>query len=279
MRLSGLTSYLAQKSAIWILSNNILFVIILGYADYLTGYSRSISVFYLIPVLIATWYTGVGAGILIALIAVLSTTASGILTPHLPDKYFTLYWNAIFRFLFFITSILILNAWKKERFYARMDYLTGINNRYNFFEILRAELERCRRFNHPLSIVYMDVDNFKTVNDQFGHKSGDELLKIVAKILAENFRSVDTIARLGGDEFVILMPETSSAEAENKIRIVQKILLENMNFKKWPATFSFGIAVFTNFSLSPDEMIKTADLLMYKAKQSGKNRIVTNIYG
>lgn len=77
----------------------------------------------------------------------------------------------------------------------------------------------------------MDVDNFKTVNDQFGHKAGDELLKLVAKTLTENFRSVDTIARLGGDEFVILMPETESAEVEDKIRMVQKNLLEKMNLK------------------------------------------------
>lgn len=278
MKLSGLTSYIAQKSAVWILSNSIFVVIILGVADYWTGYSRSISVFYLIPVLIATWYTGVLSGILVALIAVFSTTASGILTPHLPDKFFTLYWNAIVRFLFFIISILILNAWKHERFYARIDYLTGINNRYNFFEILRAELERCKRFNHPLSIIYVDVDNFKTVNDQFGHKSGDELLKLVAKTLTDNFRSVDTIARLGGDEFAILMPETESVEVENKIRIVQTSLLEKMNLKKWPATFSFGIAVFTNLTLSPDEMLKTADLLMYKAKQGGKNCIIIDIY-
>lgn len=278
MRLSGLTSYLAQKSANWIISVNVVVVLMLGIVDYFTGYVRSISVFYLIPVLVSTWYAGIGAGILIAMIAVLSTTVSGIITTNLPDRYFTLYWNAIVRFLFFITSILILNAWKHERIFARSDYLTGINNRYHFFGILNTELERCRRFNHPLSIVYMDVDNFKTVNDQFSHKAGDELLKIVAKTLTENFRSVDTIARLGGDEFIILMPETLSTEVEVKIRMVQKSLLEKMNLKKWPATFSFGIAVFTNFSLSPDEMIKTADLLMYKAKQSGKNRIVTNIY-
>ena len=124
----------------------------------------------------------------------------------------------------------------------------------------------------------MDVDNFKTVNDQFGHKSGDELLKLVAKTLTDNFRSVDTIARLGGDEFAILMPETESVEVENKIRIVQTSLLEKMNLKKWPATFSFGIAVFTNLTLSPDEMLKTADLLMYKAKQGGKNCIIIDIY-
>ena len=278
MKLSGLTSYLAQKSAFWILSNSLLFVIILGVMDYSTGYVRSISVFYLIPVLIATWYTGVAAGILIAFIAVLSTTVSGMLTPHLPDKYFTLYWNAIVRFLFFITSILILNAWKKERFYARIDYLTGINNRYNFFEILRAELERFKRFNHPLSIVYMDVDNFKTINDQLGHKSGDELLKIVAKTLRDNFRSVDTIARLGGDEFVILMPETEASAAEVKIRMVQESLLEKIALKKWPVTFSFGIAVFVNSIFSPDEMLRMADHLMYKAKQGGKNCIVTDIY-
>lgn len=278
MRLSGITSYLAQKSGIWILSNSVLFVFFLGVMDYLTGYARSISAFYLIPVLITTWYTGIAAGILVALVAVFSTTISGTLTLHLPDRYFTLYWNAAVRMLFFIVSILILNAWRHERFYARIDYLTCINNRYNFLEILRSELERCRRFNHPLSIVYMDVDNFKTVNDQFGHKSGDELLKLVAKTLTENFRSVDTIARLGGDEFVILMPETESAEVEDKIRMVQKNLLEKMNLKKWPATFSFGIAVFTDFTLSPDEMIKTADLLMYKAKQSDKNCIITNIY-
>jgi diguanylate cyclase (GGDEF)-like protein len=278
MRLSGITSYFAKKSGIWILSNSILVVLLFGVIDYMTGYAKSISVFYLIPVLISTWYTGVAAGILTALIAVFSTAVSGIPAPYVPDKYFTLYWNAAVRTIFFITSILILNAWKKERIYARTDYLTGISNRYNFSEILRAEMARGKRFNHALSLVYMDVDNFKTINDQFGHKAGDDLLKLVAKILRENFRSVDTIARLGGDEFVILMPETESAEVEDKIRMVQKSLLEKMNLKKWPATFSIGIAVFTNFTLSPDEMIKTADLLMYKAKQNGKNCITTNIY-
>jgi len=278
MRLSGITSYFAKKSGFWILSNSIFVVLLLGVIDYMTGYAKSISIFYLIPVLISTWYTGVAAGILTALIAVFSTAVSGILAPYVPDKYFTLYWNAAVRTIFFITSILILNAWKKERIYARTDYLTGISNRYNFSEILRAEMARGKRFNHSLSLVYMDVDNFKTINDQFGHKAGDDLLKLVAKILRENFRSVDTIARLGGDEFVILMPETESAEVEDKIRMVQKSLLEKMNLKKWPATFSIGIAVFTNFTLSPDEIIKTADLLMYKAKQNGKNCITTNIY-
>lgn len=278
MKLSVITNYLAQKSGIWILGNSVLTVIFLGAIDYINGYEKSISVFYLIPVLISTWYTGVSAGILTALIAVFLTAVSGILTPHIPDKYFTIYWNAAVRIIFFITSILILNAWKKERIYARTDYLTGINNRYNFSEILRTELERCKRFDHPLSLVYMDIDNFKTINDQFGHKAGDDLLKIVAKVLKYNFRSVDSIARLGGDEFVILMPETAATEVENKMRLVQSNLLAKINSKGWQTTFSFGIAVFVNPVYSPDDMLKMADLLMYKAKKNGKNCMITNVY-
>lgn len=278
MRLSGITSYLAQKSWGWILSNSIFVVLLMGFMDYITGYNRSISAFYLIPILVSTWYTGIAAGLLVALIAVLLTTLSGIITLPQEDKYFTLYWNAFIRTFFFITSILILNAWKKERFYARIDHLTGISNRYKFFEMLSVEVDRCRRFNHPLSIIYFDVDNFKTVNDQFGHKVGDDLLKLVAKFLRNNFRTVDIIARLGGDEFVILMPETASTEAESKIKILQNDLLEQMKLKGWPATFSFGIATFTNSILPPDEILKQADLLMYKAKQSGKNNIMVKTY-
>ncbi len=278
LRLSRITDYLSQKSGMWIVGGCILLVLVLGVMDYLSGYVRSISAFYLIPVLIATWYRGIAAGYLTTLIAVLATTVSGILTPDLPEKYFTLYWNAIVKILFFTVVILILNAWRLERFYSRTDYLTGINNRYNFSEILHTELERCRRFNHPLSLVYMDVDNFKFINDRYGHKTGDELLKLVSKILTDNFRTVDTIARLGGDEFVILMPETASVEVERKIKLIHTSMLKAMESNHWPVTFSFGIAVFLNSAFNPDEMLKMSDALMYRAKQSGKNCVVTETY-
>jgi diguanylate cyclase (GGDEF)-like protein len=117
----------------------------------------------------------------------------------------------------------------------------------------------------------MDIDNFKFVNDSFGHSAGDSLLRLVAETIRNNIRESDVIARLGGDEFAILMPETGYESARKIITRVQQRLLDVMQKKGWAVTFSQGVITFTIPPNSIDEMVKNADELMYTVKNEGKN--------
>jgi diguanylate cyclase (GGDEF)-like protein len=119
----------------------------------------------------------------------------------------------------------------------------------------------------------MDVDNFKLVNDLFGHRIGDEVLRCIVSELKSQLRSTDTIARLGGDEFVLLLPSTRQAEARLVVCKVYANLLEKMRQRNWPVTFSMG-AVTCEFSpYSAEQLINIADEVMYEVKNSTKNDI------
>ena len=120
--------------------------------------------------------------------------------------------NSVAHMAAFATIIALLSSLRRshaaERRLARTDPLTGIANPRSFVEAANAELERQLRFQRPLTVAYLDLDNFKTVNDRFGHRTGDEVLSAVARALRESTRATDHLARLGGDEFAVLMPET-----------------------------------------------------------------------
>jgi diguanylate cyclase (GGDEF)-like protein len=120
-------------------------------------------------------------------------------------------------------------------------------------------------------LAYIDLDNFKTVNDTYGHLIGDSLLRLVADTIRNNIRTTDVLARLGGDEFVVLLPETDFEQSEIVINKVQTQLLDEMKKNNWPVTFSIGAVTFLTPPESVDEMIKKADNLMYSAKKNGKN--------
>jgi diguanylate cyclase (GGDEF)-like protein len=117
----------------------------------------------------------------------------------------------------------------------------------------------------------MDIDNFKQINDGLGHSTGNALLHLVAETIRKNVRAVDIIARLGGDEFAILMPETGYEQSGIVINKVQKYLLDAVEERGWPVTFSFGVVTCNNPLCKVDELIKAADNLMYSVKNSGKN--------
>jgi diguanylate cyclase (GGDEF)-like protein len=147
-----------------------------------------------------------------------------------------------------------------------------VANRRAFFEIANAERGRACRYGRPLTLAYLDVDNFKGINDRLGHASGDHLLVEVSRVLRDNVRASDAVARLGGDEFALLFPETDAAGAEAALRNLQKRLADAMQAADWPVTFSMGAAVFA-CPESVDEMIRAADELMYGVKKAGKNNI------
>jgi diguanylate cyclase (GGDEF)-like protein len=174
---------------------------------------------------------------------------------------------------------MVKNTMTQEKEISRIDFLTGIRNRRYFIELANMEINRARRYKHPFTMVCLDLDNFKAVNDCFGHTTGDILLRLVARTIQENIRVTDTVARLGGDEFGILLPETGRNMAEVIIQRVQKVNLDYMRKYGWPVTLSIGVVTFTSPPSTVDEMLRISDQLLYNAKKNGKNSIKYEVFG
>ncbi len=192
------------------------------------------------------------------------------------------YWNLTIMFGFFFTLNFSLsalkNALEKEKKLARVDSLTGVANSRFFFDLAEREVERCRRYKHPLTLLYLDCDNFKRLNDRFGHQIGNRLLHLLAINLQENTRTTDIVARLGGDEFAVLMPETGEQIVPLPIQRLHAQLVDVLRAKGWPVTLSLGAAVYLHAPASADELIKSADRLMLQAKNEGKNTVRYRIF-
>ncbi|HOT47354.1 MAG TPA: diguanylate cyclase [Spirochaetota bacterium] len=248
-------------------------VLLFGFIDSLIDYRVSFSIFYVLPVVLVTWYTGIRIGILFSILSSAMWFAASLISHNQQAPLPIIAWNTVVRLGFFIIISSVLHYFKSERENARMDYLTRIANRRHFEEMLSNEIQRSNRYNHPLSIIYMDVDNFKTINDNLGHRAGDKVLTAISTIINSHIRSSDAIARLGGDEFAILLVETDEQEAGKFIKKVQYELLLAMESYTFPVTFSFGIATFYSFTKNIREMMHIADSCMYHSKKSGKNRI------
>ena len=253
-----------------------------GFVDYLTGYEISFSLFYLTPIALLAWFAGrrfgVAASIVSALVWLIAEITTGQSYSH-PAIYF---WNSSVRLSFFIIVTLLLvtlgKILKREKELSSIDYLTGAVNARLFSELLQNEIYRSQRYKHPFTLAYIDLDNFKTINDQFGHNIGDHVLFTLVNHAKNLLRKSDTIVRLGGDEFAILLPETDQNAAISAISKIQISLLGEMQRNNWPVTFSTGAVTFIDAPHSSDEAIKLADDLMYSVKSQDKNGKKFSIY-
>ena len=158
---------------------------------------------------------------------------------------------------------------------AYIDGLTGIFNR-RFFELrFIEELERARRFDGEMAVIMIDIDQFKRLNDDFGHLLGDEVLRQVSSIFHQQLRKIDVVCRYGGEEFAILL---SQANSEHALMIAEKLrkLVESWQFPgvPRPVTISAGTASYPGDGTTRDELVKAADAGMYAAKQAGRNRVM-----
>jgi diguanylate cyclase (GGDEF)-like protein len=151
---------------------------------------------------------------------------------------------------------------------ATIDGLTGLYNRRHFDVLAEVEWKRFQRYHRPLSLILIDIDRFKEINDRRGHEAGDVVLKKLTTISIEGKRSADIVARLGGDEFVVLMPETDLQQARP---VAERILgaTESMN----GVTFSIGVAEATLTMSGIEALLRSADTALYSAKSAGKNCI------
>ena len=254
----------------------IAMVLVIGIIDYFTGAQVSIAPLYLVPIAVATWYVGLRTGLMFCgLGAVVRLQDLWLATHHFSHPLIP-YWNGIVELGFFVVVTLILSRLRSTTEHwavlARTDPLTGVLNRRAFIETATLEVARAERYHRSLSLAYMDIDDFKKVNDEGGHEDGDRLLVVVAETLARNLRSFDVVARYGGDEFVLLLPETGDKGAE---MVLDKVMaaLRGAVQGRWPASFSIGAVTIDGPRTSLDRLIHQADKLVYAAKQEGKDGV------
>ena len=160
---------------------------------------------------------------------------------------------------------------------ARTDGLTGLLNHRTFMEKLSEEYKRIDREGRPFSILLMDIDKFKNVNDTYGHPIGDVAIKAVAKVLKETIRTTDFVARYGGEEFAVGMVDTSSKGAEQmaeRVRsIMEKTVVTRIGSKDLMITLSIGVSSFPDDTRQALDLVNLADNALYQAKRTGRNRV------
>ncbi len=281
----NLIFYLHKQPKSRLIVLGFLSLVLLGIVEHLVGPGCFFSMFYFIPIFLVTWFTERKIGIILSIASAGAWLLANYISYALGRTSLhpvIVCWNTGISLITFLLTTFILSSVKsaleQEKKLARLDPLTGIANRRSFVELMGAEMHRAWRYQRPFTIVHFDLDNFKTVNDRFGHSTGDTLLCLVGRIIQENIRATDTIARLGGDEFAILLPETGPESARVVIQKVQELNLQVMKRNGWPVTLSMGVVTFISPPATVDEMLRFSDALMYEAKNDGKNAIKYEVY-
>ncbi len=269
-------SSLEQRSQHFWTTTGLFLVVLVANIDVLTGPEISFAIFYLVPIALVTWFTGRSLGVVASLASAVAWFIADSLSGTAYSHPLVAFWNGSTRLAFFLMATFflpLLQTLEREKELARRDYLTGAANRRFFVESLESELVRSQRYSRPFTIVLVDIDNFKAVNDRFGHAVGDELLCAVVSRATANLRKSDLIARMGGDEFAFFMPETSPEAAKGAVQKLQSALLDEMLQRDWPVTFSIGVLTCLSMPSTIDDLMKRVDDLMYSAKKHGKDQI------
>lgn len=274
--------YLEKQPPLLAAALSLLLVLLIATVEVLIESSDfKLSIVYAIPILMATWFVNMRFGTLIAVTSAVCWL-NGLLA-ETSGNLMSSCWDAVVGLGFFLLINYLLAALKsgyeREQRLARTDGLTGLTNRRYFQELMEAEFLRSRRYRYPLTVAYIDVDNFKEVNDRFGHAAGDLLLSLVAKAMVRQLRAVDVVARLGGDEFALMLPQTDARNAQTVLPRVQAQLMRIVRHHGWPISFSIGVATYIKLPPTVKEMVDQADALMYDVKLHGKNRIKYEVIG
>lgn len=275
MMIKNLLNILDDKPVRVIFPVAIAICIIAGIIDILIGPEVSSAIFYVVPISLAAWYGNRFTSFLTAITAAVVWLATDKISGRHYSYPIIIYWNAMVRLGLFVIIAFLTNGFrtklKEEKALADYDPLTGSLNSRGFYQRAEKEVARCRRFHRSLSIAYIDLDNFKAINDALGHTVGDELLQTVGSVILKNIRSIDLLARLGGDEFAIVFIETGEMDSKSAVRKIKNHLRQAMVEAGWPVTFSIGLVTYKVMPENLKEMIKYADSLMYAVKRSGKN--------
>ncbi len=256
-------------------------VLAIAYIDAVTGTELRVFPLYFVPVLAVSLSLGRWPGLAMAAVCAaawyVSNLVAGLHSPAIDLA--NLFVMAI---AFAVVALLgaAQRSWlDRERALSRTDGLTGLLNGRGFYEAAAVELARSSRYEHPLTIAYLDLDDFKQVNDRFGHARGDAVLVAVARAMRRACRSTDLVARLGGDEFVVLFPETARDAAEAALVKVRSRVREAATDNGRPVTMSVGSVSFASPPGEVEVLVHAADRAMYAAKALGKDALRCVSYG
>jgi len=242
-----------------------------------TGADLRLGILYVVPVLLAASYDGLGWGIAFALATALLRFGVGIDQMPLDTSLQVRILNEAAYLTVVGVAIAGLSQLRRTqsqlRLLATHDPLTTVLNARAFASQLAQELGRNRRYGRPLALIYLDLDDFKKVNDAHGHATGDAVLRLVADAMRSAVRQADVVGRLGGDEFGVLMPETEGTLAHAvATRLAGGI---RTVFRGTPSvTASIGVVAVSGTEAGSDELLRKADHAMYEAKRAGKDRVI-----
>lgn len=279
---SGIERIYAPSAGVALLISSVIFGA-LALAEFWTPPLFSLTPFYLLNVALVSWACGRTWGLFFALLAsgsqmLLALTDGGEVS-HL--LYF--YANHVGALVAYVASAILVasmrSMYEREQTHARLDFLTSTLNRRGFHEALAVEIARSGRTAKPLSVAYMDFDNFKALNDSVGHAAGDDALTTIAATAKAILRISDRIGRVGGDEFALIFPDTDGEGAAEAVDKLRHQLDERMSDKGYAVTFSFGLVTFANPPSSPQTVLALCDSLMYEAKSGGKRAMVQREVG
>lgn len=258
------------------LGGTLALTLVFYWANTATPPTVRLGLLYLVPVLVATWFDGpawggvfVGVTILMRMDVELDQQPGATAAVSLVNQgsFAAVCGIAMFAFHHLKRTQTALHA------LATRDPLTRVLNARAFNERLAQELDRNRRYKRPLSVLYLDLDNFKVLNDTRGHQTGDAVLRLVADAMRQAVRQADVVGRLGGDEFAVLMPETDGALADAAATRLATGL--RSAFDGTPrVTASIGVVSVASGEADADQVVGTADRAMYEAKRAGKDRVV-----
>jgi diguanylate cyclase (GGDEF)-like protein len=250
--------------------------------DFATGFQLSFSIFYLAPVALAAWFTNRESTTLLAVTCAVVWLYVDYLSGHMHSSNLIPIWNAGVRLGFFLIAGNLLATVRRllatQSTLARTDSLTNLLNVRTFHVEAERLLHLARRNRTPVSLAYIDVDDFKIVNDTLGHLAGDNLLRDLARALSDSVRNCDLVVRTGGDEFALLLPDTNEAGASRFLLRLQERLYALADERQWPVRVSTGLVTFESLPDGVAEAVKLADQLMYAVKSRGKGSALQGVW-
>jgi diguanylate cyclase (GGDEF)-like protein len=265
--------FLGQKPRSVALGVSAALVAAIGALSYVAGPQLALPLFYVLPIVIAAWFAGLRTGVAISIAGALFWLGVELAQAQslAPDIALA---NTAIRLGCFLALSYFIAALSQALEYAHSDYLTGIANGRAFYDATFAEMRRSARYGGAFTVVALDVDDLRKINERFGHAVGDALLRSVAGVLRNSLRQTDLVSRLGAERFAILLPEADGEAARGAIRKLEGVLAGVAGKGDWTSSFSLGGVTFT----SPPESAETAlgraeDVLQAARRREASGRV------
>jgi len=255
-----------------------LLIGLIAFFDFATPLGIAIGVLYVVVVLLSFWSPNPKFTYWVAVIASLFTIGAFLFKPPVAEMWKVIFNRSLSLFVIWVTTFLGLKIKRAEERLIEManyDFLTGLLNRREMFARLGVEISRANRTMEPLSIIMIDIDHFKTINDTHGHIAGDIVLKEIARRLREGMRDYDLICRFGGEEFLVMAPETAVERAEELAERLRGMVSDiPLQISSAPAVITISAGV-TQLAAGEtiEGVLSRADSALYRAKEQGRNRV------